>query len=507
MKTSPYTILNYLCQLIIRVSVGTGINNGQNSSYSFIHHFSMTKFFLFLGVSILMTSALSAQTTIPDSTVVSGTWTLADAPYIIEGRAIVPEGETLTIEPGVEVRLRSSSSSTPSWFNYEDGNVGVIRVVGNLTAEGTEENPIVFTRNGTGHWGCILIDGEATDATVFSHCIIEYAKESRNVTGIDSPTTFTGGLSVYNTSVEINNNTFRLNNIDGLYLRETNASMEFTYNTFTENGTNGVNVQNGLAHGANNRFFENSVTSSGQVAAVKLSNSTVYIVSSLIYNNDDIAILATNGGAYYLVNNTVYGNSQGVRVETDANAFIHSSIYFENEINFATSNPGSGVIEMHYSLTNDAEVAANVDPFGDNIFSGDPLFVSAAAFDFALQSTSPCINAGNPTTDDLGIPELDLLENPRLDGIIDMGAIEFQQPINVNDLQKTFVNVFPNPTAEFVRIESEDFASATLLNAKGEQVVVSFSNVIDLSQQPSGTYLLQIELKNGEQVTRRIIRH
>ena len=90
----------------------------------------MRKTLLLSAIIALVTTIGSAQTTIPDNTNINGNWTLANSPYIIEGRAIVPFGQTLTIEPGVEVRLKSSTSPTPSWFNYDSGNIGVIRVQG-----------------------------------------------------------------------------------------------------------------------------------------------------------------------------------------------------------------------------------------------------------------------------------------------------------------------------------------------------------------------------------------
>ena len=113
------------------------------------------------------------QTTIPDNTNISGIWTVANSPYIIEGRAIVSNGQTLTIEPGVEIRLQSSTSPTPAWFDYGSGNVGVIRVQGEIIANGTTTNPILFTRNNTGFWGTILIDENAANTSSFSNCIIE----------------------------------------------------------------------------------------------------------------------------------------------------------------------------------------------------------------------------------------------------------------------------------------------------------------------------------------------
>ncbi|MCH7764661.1 MAG: PKD domain-containing protein, partial [Candidatus Marinimicrobia bacterium] len=63
---------------------------------------------------------------------VSGTWTAANSPYVITGDIYVNGGESLTIEPGVEVRFF--------------GNYGFY-VYGNLTAVGTDQDSILFTHH------------------------------------------------------------------------------------------------------------------------------------------------------------------------------------------------------------------------------------------------------------------------------------------------------------------------------------------------------------------------
>ena len=383
-----------------------------------------------LSIIILIVQMSFGQTTINDNANISGNWTVANSPYIIAGRAIVPNGQTLTIEPGVEIRLKSSTSTMPSWFNYSSGNVGVIRVKGEIIANGTVSNPIIFTRNNSGFWGTILIDENSSSASSFSHCIIEYAKESRNVTGISSIISFNGGITVYKSFISINQNEFRNNNINGLYIREVTNSFEFSNNTIYNNETNGVVIEESTANGINNIFYNNSISASGQVSAIRSSNSTVYLVGNLIYNNDDFGIFTTNGGNHYIVNNTIFGNSQGIRVENGANTFIYNSIIQDNTLNFATSSVGGATVEMQYSLTNDATFPTNVTNISSNLLGSDALFTNSGANDFSLQTTSPAIDKGNPITTGLNIPATDILGNTRVDNsIVDMGAIEFQHPV------------------------------------------------------------------------------
>lgn len=448
------------------------------------------------------------QTTIPDSTNVSGNWTVANSPYIVEGRAIVPNGQTLIIEPGVEIRLRSSASPTSSWFDYAAGNVGVIRVQGEIIANGTTTAPITFTRNNSGFWGTILVDESSSTTSSFTNCIIEYAKESRNVTGISAPVSFNGGISVYRSSLSINQSEFRGNKINGLYIREVTTSFDFSNNKFYANGSNGSTIEQSTVNTINNIYFNNSISASGQVSAIRSSNSTVFLVGNLIYDNDDFGIFTTNGGNNYLVNNTIFRNSQGIRVENGANTFIYNSIIQNNTINFATGDVGGASVEIQNSLTDDTSFPANITDVTGNILASDALFVDSGANDFRLQSTSPAIDSGDPSTTGLKIPSLDILGNPRIDNsIVDLGATEFQQ--SFSSTENTFLTglkIYPNPTHDLLNIVCDNIESVSIYSIEGKLLSKHFTNKIDISGYSAGVYLLKIEDISGQTETARIIK-
>jgi hypothetical protein len=46
-----------------------------------------------------------------------GPWTLVGSPYIVVGEVTVPAGQTLTIEPGVQVRFDGNWHSSCSWHS------------------------------------------------------------------------------------------------------------------------------------------------------------------------------------------------------------------------------------------------------------------------------------------------------------------------------------------------------------------------------------------------------
>jgi hypothetical protein len=91
------------------------------------------------------------------------TWT-KDKTYIIEGFVFVNEGQTLTIEPGTVIRGRTGQAESASAL--------IVARDGKIIAEGTPQEPIIFTVDGDdlqgsvpvsakGLWGGVIILGRA----------------------------------------------------------------------------------------------------------------------------------------------------------------------------------------------------------------------------------------------------------------------------------------------------------------------------------------------------------
>lgn len=138
----------------------------------------MKKQFIFL--TLLVISLLStAQTTVPGG-YVSGNWTLAGSPYLIQGSVMVPKGSTLTIQPGVKVNFQG---------HYK------LLVSGRLLAEGTAKDSILFTAaNTTTGWYGIRFDNtdSLSDSSKISYAILQWG--IANGTGVDQ----WGGALLFN---------------------------------------------------------------------------------------------------------------------------------------------------------------------------------------------------------------------------------------------------------------------------------------------------------------------
>ena len=102
-----------------------------------IHKLSAILMFMFF-----VTVQAQGQITVSQDITSNTTWTLANSPVTITETITIASGATLTIDPGVEVRL---------------GNAVSVLVDGGLVADGTDGNPIVFTSasatKAAGDWG------------------------------------------------------------------------------------------------------------------------------------------------------------------------------------------------------------------------------------------------------------------------------------------------------------------------------------------------------------------
>jgi len=147
---------------------------------------------MFLFIFILSTVILFADTVIQPGDV-SGSWTEVNSPYLIEGEITIPDGETLSIEPGVLVEFQG---------HYK------FHVQGRLLAIGTIYDNIVFTINDTtgfynidlqeGAWQGIRFNNTpaTNDSSKIVYCKIEYGKAN----GYSSSSGSGGGLYVENFS-------------------------------------------------------------------------------------------------------------------------------------------------------------------------------------------------------------------------------------------------------------------------------------------------------------------
>jgi len=127
----------------------TSVNNyGQESEYS---------------TEVNATPAYAGSTTVDSDITTDTIWLLSHSPYIVTTSIEVSSGTSLTIEPGVEVRF----------------DTGSFDIRGNLIAEGTHSNPVIFKSNNQtpalGDWSGLRFLGSESGTSRLLHCVIQHA--------------------------------------------------------------------------------------------------------------------------------------------------------------------------------------------------------------------------------------------------------------------------------------------------------------------------------------------
>ena len=320
---------------------------------------------LFIGYNFL-----PAQTHISAKSEVSGKWTVAGSPYIVEGEATIPPDSLLTIEAGVEVRFKTGTN-----YDYLSPafDLGFLRIKGQLSAQGSAAAPVVFTRNGSeGNWGVLFFDAAPDSVSLLKYCRIEHASKVLRATGWME---YSGALSVLETFLYIENCSFSNNLADGMLC----------------------------------------------------DNSSPQVINCLLAGNEANGILCSVDSSPQIINCTISGNLlYAVNSGYNSALTVQNSILWNNGHSF--SEHVSSSPQISYSLIEEESLPAGVQNLGFNIFQGNPGFVDAEKQDFNLISNSICINSGCPDSSGLNLPDYDLYGGARLvHERIDIGAAEFSE--------------------------------------------------------------------------------
>lgn len=444
-----------------------------------------------------------ADTNVPGGDV-SGVWTTAGSPYLIDGEITVPVDRTLTIEPGVEVRFQG-------WYKFiirgclmAVGTVNdTIRFQAEVPATGwhslrfldTEpdaqpRSEVRYCRIQDGYaWGtcpdnsgggiyiahasvtvanCLIRDNEAvfglstwggggiycdaaSDVSILDNVICE------NHTDHDG-----GGIYCLMSSPDIHGNTITGNTAGrGAGLACFNfASPDVRGNDISANHGEGVYLSGGFAWLVNNTITDNA----GSGIHCFLTNPL--LIGNLIAGNTALrgGGLLNEGSSPQVTNNTIADNTA-----TSQGGGIYNTVVMAGMIH--PSNPsctndilwGNTAPEGPQMYTNTNCIAAvrycdvaemsgsgcvGAVSTGPGNIEDPPLFDSTGPHPYALTADSPCRDAGMPSTPDL--PALDLAGHDRIiDGTVDMGAYEFAANIGAPDATPAALRILaqnqPNP--------------------------------------------------------------
>jgi RHS repeat-associated protein len=283
---------------------------------------------------LLLAPSAASATTLPSTIKEDMTLTAAGNPYT----------GSSTIEPGVTVKAEPDVKFT----------VGTLTVKGTLTAEGTAEEPVVFTGTGPGPSWCSISFESGSGASVIDHAELSYGGGCG------------GGVVKVNggTSPTIKNSTFRKNTNSPIRVYDGGAP-EIADNEFVANlgtaiyyrasgtQTGELNIHGNLIEGGSNGIDVES-TSTGSVAGKTLGANTIVKTTGIAfrYVGPDIPgnitgnTLIENKQQYLTIGGTVAHtstwNDGGTPIASEGGVTVASG---------ATLTITKGVLLRIYSLT------------------------------------------------------------------------------------------------------------------------------------------------------------
>ncbi len=254
----------------------------------------------------------------------------------------------------------------------------------------------------------------------------------------------------------------------------------------------------------NNKFISNTASTKGGAYYVYM-NKNPKVVNCIFANNkaSEAAAIYNRGSITMtncnIVNNEAQNSKGGLYNEVKYSKF-YNSIFWGN-----TANGEPNQIEGESSLINcavqDGYEGVNIINLSSSNNGSDnknyPLFKNPDEYDYEPNIGSPLINAGENSA--LNLPDNDINYGCRIgQGIVDIGAYEYQGGISITETKEPSFSVYPNPFNHTLNITGDDTLFITIYNTSG-QIIYSNNTEnnlsIDTKDWNHGLYLININGK------------
>jgi hypothetical protein len=417
-----------------------------------------------------MSVGLWSQTTVPAGNV-SGTWTAAGSPYLVQGEISIAAADQLIIEPGVVVEfqghyrffvygklLAEGSQAGAITFQASDPSVGWggLRFIDTDT-NGQDESKIRYAtiKHGRAIGSSPHYRGGAFYASNSSDILVEYTAFTDNMSQSAG-----GALYLHNSSITLNHVEVSENNAQGsgggIYLSSSSPQLDYVH----------IHNNSAVYDGGGINCFSSSPT----LTRVLIDNNTTQYKGGGLtaFNNSHPQLDRVT-----ITQNAAYQNGSGIASLYMSSVTMVNAIIWDNAAQQIFREP-SGSVEATYS---NIQAGSGQPYFGEGCIEADPLFADPAAGDFNLtwanypvpdETKSPCIDRGDPSS------PLDP------DGTrTDMGALYFAQ----SGIQGTITLVGGTGEVENVEVVVDTFV--TNPDENGEYF---FS-------LPAGTYTVEASLQ------------
>jgi hypothetical protein len=472
-------------------------------------HFLQTLvFILFLGQNI------QAQTLVSGGIYANTTWTLANSPYLMTGNTVVFPGVTLTIEPGVEVRVKENGMSGTQFYLETRGTINMV---------GTSDAPITFRADTAlttvGAWqgiiiknsqggsinynyvniantiNCFVYDGSIPSSIQLNKCNFSYnfyavlvgtdliAEDCTfwgNENAIYGWANFTfrncvfennlAALSIYANSLDMNNCVVRNNNL-GISINTGSITGTLVKNTLFENNIIAYNY-------ANNGLIDSCIFIGNNEAVI---NTTYLTVSNSSFSNNSTALQVGFGS---LVNECLIEQNQtGVALGpisfgqplpiVENNRICSNTLYnIDNRTDLNIFIPTNC-----FCITDSTEIESKIFDGCDDVSKG---LISYAIFDTSCVSVLRLINKS--------------------------GVLTTSEENEIQDA----LQIFPNPVSDQLTISNNNTFNAYTLNTIDGKEVLSDSigagnTHINMSHLQSGIYFIVLRADGKQSRTLKIV--
>ncbi len=472
-------------------------------------------FFLMVFMSGML---IKANTPVSGGIFTNTTWTLANSPYIVTGNVVVFPGVTLTIQPGVEVRVKMNPSTT---FGYHGSFGYVIEARGTINAIGTSNAKITFKSDTTIAGQNDLWRGFIEKRSQNGKVNLDYTNfyNAFSVIGYDA----NPSSMVFHES-KFENNAFTF--VDNF------TSLKFFDCQFKGN----INVFQGLCQ---SYTFKRTVFDNNQ--SVMSSYANGILVDSCSFTNNGGCIQTPYGGVLQVKNTLFKGNGFGLAFPSGT--LIKKCKFIANQLGLGGSyaTVDSCVFDSNIVAINAGEKLVVNNCKIVNNQKGIVIFNFNGAFNFPnVLNNKICNNSvyniENSSDKNLSIPsncfcETDsaIIESKIFDGyddpsrglisynIYDSTCVGVVQVVNklvaalsTKQIVTSNFKLYPNPSGNFVTLENTyGFEALKLLTLTGAELsstkLTNGKNLIDLSHLPKGIYQVKV-LKDGggEQVLKLV---
>ncbi len=341
---------------------------------------------------------------------------------------------------------------------------------------------------------------------------LNHVKVENNTASSQSASSFGGGIytqlgTITLTNSQINRNTSSSESgnswAGGIFTENGNVTLinsQINYNTSSSKSSTswagGVYTQIGditLTNSQINHNISSSEFDQSYGGGMNTFQGSITLINSQIIDNESSAPFTHGGGIFTsngnnfqntlsFQNSILWGNTKNTN---DSNTF--NEYEFQHPVN----------LTINYSLVKDTNPTGtgNIDATISNF---NPFFVDEVNGDFRLQVNSPLIDAGN---DSFNTALVDLDNNPRFDGVIDIGPYEFPLTILGTGIFETDTEliVYPNPFDDQIRFSN--IQKPTQLNvsltsgAQFMQLIIQPNQVINTNDWPKGIYIFQLGIR------------